>query len=84
MLGDVVEDEDAGITLAVQGHPLFFTGSSKLPRSKVLFPGAGLSFNLFYLSMNKVSSKIPLPLSISVQHELIHINKFNRLSCYKD
>jgi len=59
---------DAGVTLVVQGHPLTFLGSSRLPRSKVVICEARLSFSLFYLIMNntKVSSKIPLPHYITV------------------
>ena len=62
---------DAGVISVAQGYSLSFTDSSKLARSKVLISRAGLSFSLFYLSMNntKVSGKIPLPRYIAVYNQ---------------
>lgn len=49
-----------------------------------LFPGLGLSFSSFYLSVSntKVSSKIPVPRTVYC--ELIQVNKVNTFSYYKD
>lgn len=78
----MLEGEDADIILVAQGYPLSFTGSSRLPRSKVLISGAGLSFSLFYFSMNN-TSKIPLPHHTAVNY-CIYINTVSTLLYYKD